>query len=471
MFTKFDIRDGKVLYQKKFLQSEAYRKAIAAKKPVFAEFATPSHISKGFFSQVVNAFSSKGITDNDSLNLFSVEGELFAASESCHIHNFKKNNLETGDRFDFYKLFGVHMACSHPQRDAIGDLYNIATSFTTGCKYQIIKVPNVGTGNAKDALKKTTNFATIYPSWNTCFSYYHSFAMTENYIVMIEQPLLINFVKLADVKLKAKAIVDILEWSPSEKNRFHIVDKRTGEVFKTKIYSAIPFFFFHLANSYEDDGHIVIDVDAYPDSSIFDTMMMGRLRKRELDGADVCRLTRFVIPIIKNVKDVDKGEYLSTLTYTSANAIREGDHIVLSREEIGAPGFEGPNVSPIKHFKKHRYVYGSGTCCNGFYANALCRVDTETKETILWREEPYFFLGEPEFLPSPNATEDDEGIILSAVSDGRDNGKDFLLFIDAKTMTEVSRAVFDNQIPQCVHGQFLPDKKMRNCFPSHYVTF
>lgn len=31
------------------------------------------------------------------------------------------------------------------------------------------------------ALKKTTNFATIYPSWNTCFSYYHSFAMTENY--------------------------------------------------------------------------------------------------------------------------------------------------------------------------------------------------------------------------------------------------------------------------------------------------
>lgn len=41
-------------------------------------------------------------------------------------------------QFDFYKLFGVHMACSHPQRDAIGDLYNIATSFTTGCKYQIM---------------------------------------------------------------------------------------------------------------------------------------------------------------------------------------------------------------------------------------------------------------------------------------------------------------------------------------------
>jgi carotenoid cleavage dioxygenase-like enzyme len=90
---------------------------------------------------------------------------------------------------------------------------------------------------------------------------------------------------------------------------------------------------------------------------------------------------------------------------------------------------------------------------------------------LIWRDTDYFFPGEPEFLPYPNAKEDDEGIILSAVSDGRDNGKDFLLFVDAKTMTEVSRAVLDNQIPQCVHGAFLPDKKMRKCFPPFYATF
>jgi len=42
--------------------------------------------------------NSNGITDNDDLNLFSIEGELFAASESCHIHNFKKDTLATGDR-------------------------------------------------------------------------------------------------------------------------------------------------------------------------------------------------------------------------------------------------------------------------------------------------------------------------------------------------------------------------------------
>lgn len=67
------------------------------------------------------------------------------------------------------------------------------------------------------ALKKSSIFATIHPSWNTCISYYHSFAMTTNFLVMIEQPLLLNIMKLADVKLKAKAIRDVLEWCPTEK--------------------------------------------------------------------------------------------------------------------------------------------------------------------------------------------------------------------------------------------------------------
>lgn len=49
----------------------------------------------------------------------------------------------------------------------------------------------------------------------------------------------------------------------------------------------------------------MIDIDAYPDSGIFDTMMMDTLKNREMDGADVCQLTRFVVPIVKNVKVIN----------------------------------------------------------------------------------------------------------------------------------------------------------------------
>lgn len=35
--------------------------------------------------------------------------------------------------------------------------------------------------------------------------------------MLIEQPLLMNVVKLADSKMKGKAIRDVMEWCPSEK--------------------------------------------------------------------------------------------------------------------------------------------------------------------------------------------------------------------------------------------------------------
>jgi len=85
-------------------------------------------------------------------------------------------------------------------------------------------------------------------------------------------------------------------------NRFHIVDKRTGEVLKTKYYSETPFFFFHLVNSYEESEHIVIDVDAYPSHEVMDKMSITRLRAGDLDQKDPSRIQRFVLPIIKNVK-------------------------------------------------------------------------------------------------------------------------------------------------------------------------
>lgn len=88
-------------------------------------------------------------------------------------------------------------------------------------------------------------------------------------------------------------------------NRFHVVDKRTGEVFKTKYYSE-PFFFFHFVNSYEEEDHLIIDVDAYPSHKVMDKMSIERLRAGDLDQKDPSRIQRFVLPIIRNVKVRDE---------------------------------------------------------------------------------------------------------------------------------------------------------------------
>lgn len=62
MLCKFEVnkgRSGTVSYSSKFIQSEAYRKAIAAKKPVIAEFCTKPAASdpakKSVFAKVISS--------------------------------------------------------------------------------------------------------------------------------------------------------------------------------------------------------------------------------------------------------------------------------------------------------------------------------------------------------------------------------------------------------------------------------
>lgn len=45
-------------------------------------------------------------------------------------------------------------------------------------------------------------------------SYYHSFAMTENYFILVEQPLYLSLLRMAWAHFVAGAYVDALNWDP-----------------------------------------------------------------------------------------------------------------------------------------------------------------------------------------------------------------------------------------------------------------
>jgi len=271
-----------------------------------------------------------------------------------------------------------------------------------------------------------------------------------------------SVMKMTEAKLKGKSIRDIMEWTPTEKNRFHVVDKKTGEVLKTKFYADKPFFFFHLVNSYEEKEHIVIDVDAYPSSEVMDKMSIDRLRSGDLDQKDPSRIQRYVLPIIRNIKDEVKGENLVKLDYTTATAIRDAETIVLTSQGIGEVGFEGPKINPLKRFEKHRFVYGTGSMLPGYYANALCKIDITSGATKLWKDNESVYPGEPIFIPNPESSEEDAGVLMTTCSDCRTNERDYVIFLNAQTMTELGRAAVKGQIPQSLHGIFLPDSGKPN---------
>lgn len=105
------------------------------------------------------------------------------------------------------------------------------------------------------------------------------------------------------LRCQTSFIIIILFTFSSLQNRFYVIDKRTGEVHKTKYYADKPFFFFHYANAYEDDDHIVMDIDAYPDERVLDLMNMSFIRNGMFDG-DPSQLIRFALPLgnTNNVK-------------------------------------------------------------------------------------------------------------------------------------------------------------------------
>ena len=62
---------------------------------------------------------------------------------------------------------------------------------------------------------------------------------------------------------------------------------------------------------------------------------------------------------------------------------------------------------------------------------------------------------EPIFVPRPGAIDEDDGVLLSQVYDG-EKRESFLLVLDARDMTEMSRCYTGMRCPISFHGQFIP---------------
>ena len=104
-------------------------------------------------------------------------------------------------------------------------------------------------------------------------------------------------------------------------------------------------------------------------------------------------------------------------------------------------------------------IKGGGVSINkdepaSFY-NQLIKFDLQTRTHKTWFQKDCY-PGEPVFARDPNATLEDEGIIMSVVLDGK-AGHSFLLVLDAKTFEEVARAEVPEAIMFGYHGAYYGD--------------
>ncbi len=76
----------------------------------------------------------------------------------------------------------------------------------------------------------------------------------------------------------------------------------------------------------------------------------------------------------------------------------------------------------------------------------------DTKEVKMWENENCY-PSEPVFIEAPDAKEEDDGVVLSAVL-GVSGAKSFLLFLDAANMTEIARAYVSDRLIPLFHVDF-----------------
>jgi beta,beta-carotene 9',10'-dioxygenase len=311
MLHKFSFAGGRVSYANRFLQSGAQR-AAEERRISYSEFATDP--CRSIFKRAATLFRPRP-SDNCNVNLTRLGDEYIAMTETPLPIAFDPETLETlGVAF---RPPGIH-ATAHPHHDpARGELIAYVTHFGPRSEYRVFAQRDRATQRRIAAMRVSEP------------SYMHSFALTERYAVLVAFPLVVNPLRLAS---GARPFIENYRWKPEQGTRVLVFDRENGEL--RGRYEAEPCFSFHHVNAFERNGELIVDMAAYEDATIVDSLYLERLRAEPPPPSALARLWRYRI-------DLDRSK--------------------VDEEQLSDAPLELPRIDyRERNGRPYRYVYGVG---------------------------------------------------------------------------------------------------------------
>ncbi|MFB6122122.1 MAG: carotenoid oxygenase family protein [Haloferacaceae archaeon] len=408
MLRRYAFEDGTLRYSNRFLRSDAYANATAGR--LTGQFGTDTR-GAGRLFDVLRSFGPPEPTDNANVHVARLGGEYVALTEAPRRMAFDPETLETRGEFTFADDLTEHLTSAHlvddPHR---GEQVGFATQFGRTPRYHVYRVLDGERGRDVVASVEARGPA-----------YVHDCSVTADHVVLVEPPLVLPMRRVLDPF--SEGPIDMLDWQPERGTRVLVVNRDTGELVADPTLDAA--FTFHHINAFVDDGTVTVDLVEFPDAGIVDAMRMDRLD----DG----------------FPDVPDGRPVRYRIDPERNAVQ--------RSVLHDCGMELPRVARADVGRRYRYAYGQATHHEG--ANGLVKLDCESRTTREWWE-PSVYVEEPIPLRRPEATTEDDGVVVAPALDAEQE-RTVLLVFDAATLDVRARAVLPHAEPFGFHGRFFPE--------------
>jgi carotenoid cleavage dioxygenase-like enzyme len=409
MLRRFRIEDGAVTYANRFVRSEDYEHA-TRNGGVRTPFpGTPP--DRPLWTRLRQVLGGT-FPDNPVIGVQRFGDEFAAVTESPTALLFDPDTLETTGRKDLTAGLDSDLTLAHVHYDHDAEqFYNLGVSYGRETIYTLFRRP-AGGGSPTALTQLRFDEA----------PYIHSFGLTEQYAVVTVNAFGLDTTELLRGAFTRETFLDAFQPLDAP-TRFVVLDRETG-AHETTV-TAPPAFVYHHANAYERDGEIVVDLVAFEDESAVTGLTLSNLRSEDPD-LPVGDLCRYRLPL-------SGGEATRELLY------------------------EGPVEFPMVNYRRvrgrpHRYVYLAATEGGSSLPTAIVKIDVETGTIRRWRESESY-PGEPVFVGAPDATAEDDGILLSVVLDPAAD-RSILVCLDATTLDELGRARLPHRLPYGFHGQF-----------------
>jgi beta,beta-carotene 9',10'-dioxygenase len=407
MLHRFTIDGGRVSYANAFLDTPSLRSVRDRGRIGFTEFATDPCGS--LFGRFFTRFHRVG-TPNNAVNVVAMDGENLALGEVPMRVWFDKTTLDTLGVDSYDDDLDGTLTTAHPHRDpGTGDLVNFVLKFGRHSEYRVYRQQT-----ARGPRKLIGRFATEHPG------YVHSFAITERYAIVAVFPLVVNPLSFL---LRGRPFIENYTWTPRLGTTFHVLDLADGHLVGS--YRTDPFFAFHHINAFDEPDALVLDICAFPNADIVDSLYLVPLR--------ACHRVPLSIPTRYRI-DLAAG--------------------TVSSRPLAEVSVELPRIDHRRNGRDYSFVYGVGSQGErgDDFLNQLVKVDVRTGDSTAWHE-PDCYPGEPVFVPASGAESEDRGVVLSVVLDAV-AGDSFLLALDATSFREIARARVPHPVPFGFHGQF-----------------